>query len=436
MILAPAALFLQNKELSPKEIFRRCSPSIATVIADDLDGNSSSGTCYVVGIHRVATCWHVISEARTIQLKFLDNVTVTPKIIAADPEKDIAILSYPGERVPLRSSPVAPPPGEHLYAIGAPGGFAGSIVDGLMSQARQFGSRNVYQISNPVTFGNSGGPVLDDRGEVVGMVSFNYAAASALNFAVPAREVSDLAKSTDAPIPVEEFRSQKLLGYHVFINRHRTGDECNCTMQYSITAPNGNILTLTEAQTQEVTEANDNGETRVLTTTKSQALADGKTIELPPKRPTISHLDLFFHRIHTPDEHVSIDQLRGERADEFQPPDTIGLVLKAGTHWQRLMNSNDPAGVPLALYKASFDGFEDVNGVRCAKVTSTYTELEGDHPIVNTRTMWMVYGLEVVKEIDHAQNELLYGTYCTIDAELRVTYWKFGPPQFNKRASQ
>jgi hypothetical protein len=60
--------------------------------------------------------------------------------------------------------------GERIYALGNPLGLEGSISEGIISNVRQYGGSRLLQITTPVSPGSSGGPVINIRGQVVGVV--------------------------------------------------------------------------------------------------------------------------------------------------------------------------------------------------------------------------------------------------------------------------
>ena len=74
------------------------------------------------------------------------------------------------------------------YVIGAPKGYDFSISDGLISQIRTVNGFQQYQLSCPISPGNSGGPILNNRGEVIGIASWTKADAQNVSFAIPTQE--------------------------------------------------------------------------------------------------------------------------------------------------------------------------------------------------------------------------------------------------------
>jgi S1-C subfamily serine protease len=78
------------------------------------------------------------------------------------------------------------------YVIGAPKGYDFSISDGLISQIRSVDGFTQYQVSCPISPGNSGSPVFNQRGEVIGVAAWTKADAQNVNFAIPTREFNRL----------------------------------------------------------------------------------------------------------------------------------------------------------------------------------------------------------------------------------------------------
>ena len=121
---------------------------------------------------------HVIEESTSIDVRLYDGETTTATVLGRDPLGDVALLRVTSKRplpvVPLGSS-TAMHIGELVVAIGSPFGFEHTITLGIVSgKKRQFpraaGLVGGYlQTDAPLTTGNSGGPLVNMRGEVVGM---------------------------------------------------------------------------------------------------------------------------------------------------------------------------------------------------------------------------------------------------------------------------
>lgn len=156
-----------DKNLSPKTYKRR------------KDGSSSQGTAWVMSNGYIATNHHIIEGASEIKLIKTDGSELKAKIYKEDKVNDIALLEVISEEklppaIPISSKQA--PVGQDVFTIGYPmAGILGTdpkftsgkinSLSGIQNDPR------VYQISVPVQAGNSGGPLLNINGEVVGIVT-------------------------------------------------------------------------------------------------------------------------------------------------------------------------------------------------------------------------------------------------------------------------
>jgi hypothetical protein len=141
-------------------------------------------------------------------------------IIAADPVRDLALVKVayvPPHVRPLEFGPAKDiQVGTDVHAIGHPNGEAWTYTKGIISQVRrdfewgQQGSTlhraTVIQTQTPINAGNSGGPLLDDSGKLLGVNSFKAADAENLNFAISVEDVSAFLKSRNPPFTLTKPR--------------------------------------------------------------------------------------------------------------------------------------------------------------------------------------------------------------------------------------
>lgn len=131
----------------------------------------------------ILTAYHVVAEADEIQLFFSDGSRSMAKIIAAEPENDIAVLhptGSPGLIVPaVLGSSRAMRIGDEAFAVGNPLGLTASMSAGVISgfdRSIPLDERNkrlegLIQFDTAVNPGSSGGPLLNRQGQVVGIVT-------------------------------------------------------------------------------------------------------------------------------------------------------------------------------------------------------------------------------------------------------------------------
>jgi serine protease Do len=158
-------------------------------------GETYIGTAFLALDKNVAvTAWHVVSDAVKVSAKFSDDrVVKIDGLIDKDEKHDLALIRLDGAEAPEASLCVLKPAiGSRAYVIGAPKGFDFSITDGLISQIQEIHGSDEYQVSCPISGGNSGGPVVNERGEVVGIAAWTQRDAQNLSFAIPAGFLSQM----------------------------------------------------------------------------------------------------------------------------------------------------------------------------------------------------------------------------------------------------
>ncbi len=189
----------QQPALDAAGLYRRTSPSIVSVLTfDRLTQPLAQGSGFFLDDSgTVATNYHVIEGAVTIQIKALghSDVTAVLGVSATNLPNDLAIVRTALSRTsPLPLGVVRPTVGERVFALGNPLGLEGTISEGIVSGIRQVGNVELYQITSPISPGSSGGPVLNGRGQVIGIATGALRLGQNLNFAVPSASLDQLWK--------------------------------------------------------------------------------------------------------------------------------------------------------------------------------------------------------------------------------------------------
>jgi S1-C subfamily serine protease len=140
----------------------------------------------------VVTNWHVVKDAKSVNIKTQDKQTFKAIVVAYSEPGDIVLLQTEAPKGKYNSLDLAdnyPEEGENILVIGNPLGlFEGSLSTGIISATRDLPSiGEVLQITAPVSPGNSGSPVMNSEGDVIGIVTFNVAKGQNLNFAISKR---------------------------------------------------------------------------------------------------------------------------------------------------------------------------------------------------------------------------------------------------------
>lgn len=199
-------------EKTPAEIFKDAGPAVVTVFMRVRSGAEGSGTGFLIDRDgTIATNHHVIEDASRVRIKFQNGAVYEDVDILDDaPAVDLALLRInlaapvdggakpDAEPLPLGDSD-AIVVGEHAVAIGNPLGLEHTLTDGLVSSRRMYEGRAWIQFSAPISPGNSGGPLFNMRGEVVGIttatlsgIGRGLAIPQNLNLAVPVNELKKL----------------------------------------------------------------------------------------------------------------------------------------------------------------------------------------------------------------------------------------------------
>ena len=195
-----------NKEL-PKDIAlmaKKIRPSIVVVTQEGREGKTvGTGTGFVISENGlIATCAHVIGESRLIKVRFDDgNEYKVEQIFASDRKLDLAILKINAKDLkPLQVERTQiSEQGAEVIAMGNPQGLEFSIVRGIISGIRKIDNQSLIQIAIPIEPGNSGGPLMNDKGNVCGILNMKSAITENLGFAIP---IENLIKIKNAPNPV------------------------------------------------------------------------------------------------------------------------------------------------------------------------------------------------------------------------------------------
>ena len=166
--------------------YRTIGPSLVTVIAQrpgaaagTVENGLGSGVI-LNAAGAVLTALHVVDGAGQIQVEFADGTRSAARVAAGRPDKDVAVLV--ADRLPEVVVPAVlatpPPVGDAVFAVGNPLGLRASLTAGVISAAdRAVGTatgptlQGLIQFDAAVNPGNSGGPLLNRAGQVVGIVT-------------------------------------------------------------------------------------------------------------------------------------------------------------------------------------------------------------------------------------------------------------------------
>jgi S1-C subfamily serine protease len=212
-VLVPVLLFrlvavAWAQDMKPEDIYKNVVPSVATLTVEKTDGTTAVGNAFMGPKDGLAvTAWHVVNGAKSVTAKFSDGQEFEVSgLVDKDEKRDVALIKIKVfGRPTLAMNPADPPVGSNCYVIGAPEGLEFSISGGLVAQIQTMGGARCYQFTCAASPGSSGGPLVNAKGEAIGVVSWQLREGQNLNFAVPI----SYALGLDATLPTQPWPDVK-----------------------------------------------------------------------------------------------------------------------------------------------------------------------------------------------------------------------------------
>jgi S1-C subfamily serine protease len=202
---------------SVQEIYAQSGPGVVQVSSASVDSNdpffgpqsaAKLGSGFVIDKSgRIVTNYHVIEGAQEVEVNFSGDDRVPARVVGSDPSTDLAVLEIDAQARALTPLPLgnsdAVRVGDSVVAIGNPFGLERTVTAGIVSALqREILSPNGYTIDKviqtdaPINDGNSGGPLLNAEGEVIGVNSQIESSGGGGNvgigFAVPISTVREV----------------------------------------------------------------------------------------------------------------------------------------------------------------------------------------------------------------------------------------------------
>ena len=183
----------------------------ATVYLEMQDSNGlplGFGSGFFVRDNLIATNYHVIEGAARGTAKLVGQFSTyaIKGVTATDKTNDLALLKVTVSGIkplPLGNSSDVKI-GETVYVAGNPKGLEGTFSDGIISSRRDQYTKERLQMTAPISPGSSGGPVLNSKGEVIGISFMTLVGGQNLNFAIPSRYLTELLPESKPAKPLAE----------------------------------------------------------------------------------------------------------------------------------------------------------------------------------------------------------------------------------------
>jgi hypothetical protein len=201
---AGLAQFAPSPVLTTREIAQQARQSVVTVVTEDSTGSLIlQGSGFFVKDDLIATNFHLIKDARWIKVRLAGqrDFYVVQEVAQQDKLNDLALLKVSGmsaKSLPL-SNGAQVRIGDEVFVVSNPEGLEGTFSQGIVSAAR---GMKLIQITAPLSRGSSGAPVMNRRGEVIGVAVGLFENGQNLNFAIPEIYLRTFFLSPTEPLPI------------------------------------------------------------------------------------------------------------------------------------------------------------------------------------------------------------------------------------------
>lgn len=228
--------YVNATKLSPTKSEIRSNKRKQRIEIPEFKPEFSYGTGFLITNDLIITCYHVIKDSKDISIRGIDgrfDTTYNAKLNFYDEDFDIAILKMAttylnkGFSLPYSIKQNQAEVGEDIFVLGYPlqntMGQEIKLTTGVISSNSGFlGDTTLYQISAPIQPGNSGGPLFDNNGNLIGIVSAKHKKADNVGYATKFSQIKEILKvkgvnfNSNKSMPVELSKKVKLLKDYIF----------------------------------------------------------------------------------------------------------------------------------------------------------------------------------------------------------------------------
>lgn len=183
------------KTLSSREIANKVLPSVVLIITQDENGNPiSQGSGFVFSSGLVVSNLHVFERATNAIVKNVKTGEISKaiEVVGMNAKEDICVIRIDNAKFPVlplgNSSSIQT--GDEIYVASNPKGLEGSFTKGIVSGLRN--DVGLFQIDAAISSGSSGGVLLNQKAEAVGIIKSSLVSGQNLNFAIPINKLKIL----------------------------------------------------------------------------------------------------------------------------------------------------------------------------------------------------------------------------------------------------
>lgn len=200
---------VSNEKTGYLKMYPSASDNNNSAITPGNSGAEWSGTGFALKNGYIATNFHVIENAKSITVRGINGdfaKSYKAEVVASDKFNDLSIIKISDSRfsgfgsIPYSITTSMADVGEDIFVLGYPltstMGDEIKLTTGVISSRTGFqGDVSLYQISAPIQPGNSGGPLFDSKGNVIGIVSAKHTGAENVGYAIKASYLKNLMES-------------------------------------------------------------------------------------------------------------------------------------------------------------------------------------------------------------------------------------------------
>jgi len=189
------------------EIFHTVLEQVVMIISMDENYQPIGiGSGFVIGKDgEIATNYHVVEGASSALVKFVNKEEkyTVDNIVQISTKYDLAIIQINTKSTPLSlGDDELASVGNRIYAIGNPEGLEGTVSEGIISGFRKVDENfRIMQITAPISPGSSGGPIINQNGQVIGIASASIIIGQNLNFAIPVNKLKEIISKPSKKLP-------------------------------------------------------------------------------------------------------------------------------------------------------------------------------------------------------------------------------------------
>ncbi|GEM_PF-1585064 len=222
------------------EIFEKTKNAVAIINIYDENRNLiriGAGFTYTPD-GQIVTTYNLVDGGTYIKLKVNDKEYIPVSLYKIDRRRDIVVYKIDDNNLPFLSIANSDyvKVGDKVFTIGNPRGFERSFSEGIISAKRDFGAGKVYfQFTGQLTKGMEGSPLLDENGDVIGIISSKPYMEKDLNFAIQINSVRDILESMEVKnysVPNFFVYEQPQTNYNIGLQYESMGNHATAIWYY------------------------------------------------------------------------------------------------------------------------------------------------------------------------------------------------------------